>query len=286
MSQSLATALRHATIPMLLSTAAFGQQAPNLLSPLSAWTVVTNPSHVTATVLTDRISFVASCNHQLSPVSVSTTFTVSQAGPHILWLDAIWSIAPGSREIWTWSIPGVGSDSWYQDYDVLSRDVAQWLVDLPAGTHTLTATADSWGCGTIGHVYNAELRTVSGPQVVPDRVYYDPLGALYTTWGDFTIENRTPLPSPVYLVFLSNNTLSAPVTWPFGDQWLDNPLYLGALNTPSWTPTSPAAAWAAYSMLHAPFHSPQWWQVVEYDVGAPLSTLNLGSPNRTSKGHL
>lgn len=261
------------------------QQAPNLLPAPATWSVTANASEVTVSATGTRLDFLSSCNHTNSPVTVDVQFTVPQAGAYLLWLDAEWAAAPGSYQMWTWSLPGVGTGTWKQNDLVNTRNVAQWGVQLTSGMQTLTLSATSHGCGGLGRIWGAELRKVDGPVFVPGLCYVDPFQPGPTGYATFTIQHLQPLFNPVYMLFTSNSVAAAQIVWPFGDQWLANPLYLGALGSPSFTPPSGTAAAALHGLVFHAVGSPQWWQVVEYDAGNPVTTLRIGSPTRTSSLH-
>ncbi|MFO1077295.1 MAG: hypothetical protein U1E73_06160 [Planctomycetota bacterium] len=270
---------------LLLAATLAAQQAPNLLPPPAAWTVTVNPAEVAVNVVGNRIDFVSNCNHTNSPVSASVQVTVPLSSSYLLWLDAVWASAPSSLENWTWSIPGVGSGSWKQNDIVNSRDVAQWTVNLPAGSHTLTLSTTSFGCGGLGRIWAGELREVTGPVLVPDLCFVDPNQIGAAAYASLSIQNGGAVPNPIYMLFLSSSTLPTPYVWPFGDQWVANPLYLGALNTTTFTPPWGGVAQTLHGIVFRPVGSPQWWQVVQYDPTNPITTLRIGSPTRTSSLH-
>ncbi|MCR9247352.1 MAG: hypothetical protein NXI31_20160 [bacterium] len=265
-----------------LTVAATSQQAPNLLPPLGNWSVQVNPAHVVTTVTNGEITLQANGNHVASPITIDVPFTVPHAGTYLLWLDAVWASVPGSSDPWDWSIAGVGAGTWKQFGGTGSRNVAQWIVRLPSGPTTMRLSTTSFGLGNLGRVWPAELRAVDGPQLVPDLCFADPGVAVYAS---FNILNRQPLTNPVYLLYTSRQTLTTPINWTFGDQWLANPLYLGALNSARFQPNTTPVANALHGLVFRPASAPQWWQVVEYDTVNPLATLRLGSPNRTAAGH-
>ncbi|MCA8963381.1 MAG: hypothetical protein H6838_10520 [Planctomycetes bacterium] len=269
---------------LLTAASLAAQQAPNLMPPQTAWVVTANPAAVTVSG-TDPIVFQGLWSpNPPYQITVDIPFAVPQAGPHLLWLDGYFVVAPSSYQDWSWTIPGVGAGLWRQGDVQNTRDVAQWVVDLPAGNHTLSLTTQAHNPGSIGRLWEAELRRVSGPQLVPNLCFIDPQSPTYS-YANFTIENAAPLANPVYMLFFAPATLSSPVQLPFGDQWLANPIWLGALNTPSWTFSSGYEANVMHYLIYGGASNPTWWQVVEYDVLNPLSTLRLGSPNRTGAGH-
>lgn len=269
----------------LVATALPAQQAPDLLLAPSSWAVTAIPAEVAVTAVGDRLDFLSNCNHANSPVTVTTQVQVSQPGTYLLWLDAVWADAPTSYQPWTWTIPGVGSGAWTQNDLSGSRDVAQWSITLPAGPHAVVLTATSHGCGGLGRFWGAELRKVDGPILLPDLCYVDPFQVGATAYASFTIGGASPLAQPNYLVFTSSSTLITPFAWPFGDQWLASPLYLGTLGQASFTPPWGPAAQTLHGLFVRPVAAPQWWQVAEYDATNPIATLRLGSPTRTSSLH-
>jgi len=210
-------------------------------------------------------------------VRVDASFQVQQAGRYLLRLDAYWAIPPGSGNPWTWSIPGVGAGGWAQGQasQAPPREVAQWVVWTPAGSHTLTMTTSSSGTGDVGAIRRAELRRMEGPVVLPGVTrranVYGPAIA------DLNIDSAQSLQSPVYLVYFSPAVAPAPFTWPFGEQWLATPVFLGPMSTANYTPPVGLLSQLLFDVFLPAPGVLQGWQVLEFDALDIANTIQIGS---------
>lgn len=278
-----------ATLALLLMSAVASSQSASLVDlDLRNW-MISNPagSKVVQVVQTaTSIRWQRIVKHVTAPdVTLSYAFRTVSGGAHHLWTGGSGGLT-GSTNRFYWKLRDAQNAivhfGYWSEQD-LDKDCAQWRVDLaPASNYRLEVHAATSPEPTdFNEFRGAVFRSVRLPIMIPERVHYDRL-ALCPPTGRLVFESSSRFSSPMWLLYLSPTRLPRGIPLAIGDLWLAQPLLAVMTSQKRWWPGLAnrciPATLAYYAVVNG-----SYWQVLEFDLAAPGTTLRLGAWTRTSR---